>query len=81
MQAVRGILHAAGFDMNRYREESFVTPIHDEPEIIEHDEVTIDETHKSQVTFTETGKTLTCQESDAILAVAKEAGRLRQPTG
>lgn len=74
MQAVRDILHAAEFPMEHYHEESFEIPVHDESEIIEHDDVIIDETHKAKLIFKESGKTVSCRESDTILAVAKEAG-------
>ena len=74
MQNVRDVLHAAGYDMSRYHEESFVIPIHDESEIIEHDDVIVDETRKSVVRFSDADRVVNCRESDTILAASKEAG-------
>ncbi len=74
MRAVRDILHAAGFDMRRYHEESFVTPVHDETEIPVHDDVMIDASHGAKVRFTASDLVLDCRESDTLLTVAKEAG-------
>lgn len=74
MQAVRDMLHAANYDMDHYHEESFVTPVHDESEIIEHDDVIPDKTHKSLVSFMESDRQMSCHETDTILSVAKEAG-------
>jgi ferredoxin-NADP reductase len=75
MHAVRDVLHSAGFDMHRYHEESFQTPIHDESDIITHDDdVIIDDSHKSKVNFAESGQVVKCRESDTVLAVSKKAG-------
>ena len=74
MQAVRDILNTAGFDMDRYHEESFTSPVETEADIPDHDDVIIDETNKSQVAFINSGKTVKVSESETILAAAKEAG-------
>ncbi|RED48644.1 hybrid-cluster NAD(P)-dependent oxidoreductase [Aestuariispira insulae] len=74
MQAVRDILNSAGYDMDRYHEESFSAPVASEEEAPEHDDVIIDESNKATVSFIKSDKEVKIQESETILAAAKEAG-------
>jgi stachydrine N-demethylase, reductase component len=74
MQAVRDILIAAGYDMKRYHEESFTTPVHDESETIEHDDVHLDAERTAHVRFAASGREMKCREADTLLHVAREAG-------
>lgn len=74
MQAVRDMLNAAGFDMNRYHEESFTTPVHNISEAIEHDDVIIDDTQAALVRFASSELSQRCRQSDTILSAASEAG-------
>lgn len=78
MTAVREALQGLGFDMDRYHQESFSAPV---GETGEYDEgVTLDEEAKAEVTFALSDKTVTCAETDTLLAVARGAG-LAIPSG
>ncbi|MES2665463.1 MAG: hybrid-cluster NAD(P)-dependent oxidoreductase [Pseudomonadota bacterium] len=69
MRAVREMLGALGYDMARYHEESFAAPALQEVpvEIVAPAAV-------SEITFAGSGKTMACDGSDTVLAVAKRAG-------
>lgn len=74
MQAVRDILHAAGFDMAHYHEESFHAPIVAEAQIPARDDVIPEESAEAVLAFTASGIETICRETDSILQVAKDAG-------
>ncbi|WP_378948678.1 2Fe-2S iron-sulfur cluster-binding protein [Paracoccus sp. R86501] len=80
MQAVRDMLTALGYDMDRYHQESFGAPIETEAEAPVIDDVAPDEDARAQVTFASSGVTAACAETDTVLAVAKRAG-LNIPSG
>ncbi|WP_374632556.1 2Fe-2S iron-sulfur cluster-binding protein [Paracoccus sp. (in: a-proteobacteria)] len=80
MQAVRDMLVALGFDMERYHQESFGAPIRNEAEAPVIDDVIPDEATGAQITFEASGVTAKCQETDTVLAVAKANG-LNIPSG
>ena len=72
MTAVREALAGLGYDMDRYHQESFHAPAalaEDVP-----DDVTLDETAKASVTFATSGQSVTCTETDTLLAAARSAG-------
>ncbi|WP_411840181.1 2Fe-2S iron-sulfur cluster-binding protein [Paracoccus sp. ME4] len=80
MQAVRDMLIALGFDMERYHQESFGAPVATEAEAPVLDDVAPDDEARAQVTFAASGVTAACAETDTVLAVAKRAG-LNIPSG
>lgn len=74
MQSVRDILHAVGFDMERYHEESFAQPIEAEAERPVHDDVVPHEDSKAEVVFSRSGRSVRAAETDKILNIARTAG-------
>ncbi len=80
MQAVRDMLGALGFDMDRYHQESFGAPARSEAELPVLDDVTPDDTARAEVTFALSGVTAACTQTDTVLAVARSAG-LNIPSG
>lgn len=80
MQAVREMLISLGYDMEQYHQESFGAPVATEAEAPVIEDVTPEEGVKAEVTFTESGVTAPCAETDTILAVAKRTG-LNIPSG
>jgi len=80
MQAVREMLISLGYDMEHYHQESFGAPVASEAEAPVIEDVTPEEGVKAEVTFTESGVTAPCAETDTILAVAKRSG-LNIPSG
>lgn len=80
MQAVRDMLIALGFDMERYHQESFGAPVATEAEAPVLEDVAPDDEARAQVTFAASGVTAACAETDTVLAVAKRAG-LNIPSG
>jgi len=74
MQSVREMLHALGYDMEHYRQESFHAPIESEAEAPEIDDVVPQETAEAEVVFANSGHTATCLETDTVLAVARRSG-------
>ncbi len=80
MQAVRDVLNAAGFDMERYHEESFHAPVTDPAAVDEPDDVIPDESKKARIRFLTSDLEASCHETDTILTVAREAG-LNIPSG
>jgi len=80
MQSVRDVLHAAGFDMQHYHEESFHAPVTDPAQAVEPDDVIPDETRGARIVFAGSGLEAACSETDTILQVARGIG-LNIPSG
>lgn len=80
MQSVRDMLIALGFDMDHYHQESFGAPIKTEADAPVIEDVAPEEGAKAQITFTASGVTASCAETDTVLAVAKRSG-LNIPSG
>ena len=75
MQAVRDVLRAAGYDMARYHEESFMVPVHDASETREHaGDVRIEDERCAHVRFAASKREVACHEANTLLEVAREAG-------
>jgi ferredoxin len=75
MKAVRSVLQAAGFDMQRYHEESFQVPVHVEAETRRHDdEAPGDSTQSATVRFAASAREMVCTGNQTVLDVAREAG-------
>ena len=73
MQTVRDILIAADFDMNHYHEESFDMPLL-ESEEIEYDDVYLDETIKTTVSFLDSVQSLQSNQKITLLETSLKAG-------
>lgn len=74
MQAVRDMLHALGYDMERYHQESFQAAVEtkaDEPEI---DDVVPDAAAEAEISFARSGKKTVCKETETVLAAARASG-------
>lgn len=80
MQAVRDALVGLGFDMDQYFQESFGAPVREESEQPELDDVTPDDAATAELTFSLSGVTHKCTETDTVLGAAKAAG-LNIPSG
>ncbi|KZM50224.1 hybrid-cluster NAD(P)-dependent oxidoreductase [Labrenzia sp. OB1] len=80
MDAVREILNALGYDMDRYHQESFHAPAETNAELTEFDDVVPQEDVKAQIVFAGSKVSASCSETDTVLAVAKGAG-LNIPSG
>ncbi|RDW14583.1 hybrid-cluster NAD(P)-dependent oxidoreductase [Paracoccus thiocyanatus] len=80
MQAVRDMLIALGYDMDRYHQESFGAPIRNQAETPVLDDLVPDQESAAQVTFEMSGVTANCAQADTVLAVAKANG-LNIPSG
>ena len=80
MQAVRDMLIALGYDMDRYHQESFGAPVATEAEAPVIEDIAPDEDARAQITFAASGVTAACAETDTVLAVAKRSG-LNIPSG
>lgn len=80
MQAVREMLQSLGFDMEHYHQESFGLAVSSEAEAPVHDDVSPTEGAKAEITFTASGITKTCEETETVLAAARGAG-LNIPSG
>ncbi len=80
MQGVRDMLNALGYDMARYHQESFGAPVRSEAEAQPLDDTVPDAAAGAAITFTASGVTAECTETDTVLAVAKQAG-LNIPSG
>ncbi|PWR03211.1 hybrid-cluster NAD(P)-dependent oxidoreductase [Meridianimarinicoccus roseus] len=80
MQAVRDMLHALGFDMDNYHQESFHAPVERRSDLPEIDDVVPDEASEAEITFVASGVTAKCHETDTVLAIAKASG-LNIPSG
>lgn len=80
MQAVRDMLGALGYDMERYHQESFGAPVRSEAEAPVLDDVIPDDNASAQIEFASSGVIAKCAETDTVLAVAKANG-LNIPSG
>ena len=80
MQAVRDMLNALGFDMARYHQESFGAPVKTEDEVPALADTVPDDKAAASISFTASGITAACAETDTVLAVAKRSG-LNNPSG
>ncbi|HRO14726.1 MAG TPA: hybrid-cluster NAD(P)-dependent oxidoreductase [Paracoccus sp. (in: a-proteobacteria)] len=80
MQAVRDMLGALGFDMDRYHQESFAAPIRTAAEVPALDDVIPDQTALAEIVFALSGVAAACTETDTVLAVARASG-LNIPSG
>lgn len=69
MQAVREMLATLGYDMAKYHEESFAAPA-----LVEQPVEAVELAGASKVVFSASGKSLGCDGSETVLAVAKRAG-------
>lgn len=79
MQAVRDMLNALGFDMSHYHQESFGLAVATEAEKPALADVVPSDAGAS-ISFTASGVTAPCTETDTVLAVAKRSG-LNIPSG
>ncbi len=73
MQTVRDILIAAGFDMTHYHEESFDMPIL-ETEEVTYDDVVLDESISTKVSFLDSAQTLSSNQKTTLLETSRKAG-------
>ncbi|WP_136683718.1 hybrid-cluster NAD(P)-dependent oxidoreductase [Falsirhodobacter xinxiangensis] len=80
MQAVRDMLNALGYDMSRYHQESFQAPIETDGDSPLLDDVVPDADTSAEITFSASGKTVSCAQTDTVLAVARASG-LNIPSG
>ncbi|TMV78337.1 hybrid-cluster NAD(P)-dependent oxidoreductase [Thioclava sp. BHET1] len=80
MQSVRDMLHALGFDMAHYHQESFHAPAETVAEQPIIDDVVPQDDIRAEVLFTASGVAQSCAQTDTVLAVAKSAG-LNIPSG
>ncbi len=80
MQMVREALHALGYDMDRYRQESFAAPAATAEQVPEYDDIVPQEAEAAEIAFARSGQTIPCTETDTILAVSRANG-LRIPFG
>jgi len=70
MKAVREMLASLGFDMAHYHEESFAAPVPEEHAAPE----TAAPSGDAEITFAVAGKSVACDGSETVLAVARRAG-------
>ncbi|MDN3719036.1 2Fe-2S iron-sulfur cluster-binding protein [Roseibium salinum] len=80
MNAVREILNALGFDMERYHQESFQAPAETREELTEFDDLVPQDDIQAQIVFANSKVSAWCTQTDTVLAVAKNAG-LNIPSG
>jgi len=80
MQAVRDILNALGYDMDRYHQESFGIAVETKADLPANDDVVPDEAVAAELHFAKSGVTANCTQKDTVLAVAKASG-LNIPSG
>ncbi len=80
MQMVREALVALGYDMDRYRQESFAAPAATAEEVPDYDDVVPQEAELAEIAFARSGRTIPCTETDTILSVSRANG-LRIPFG
>lgn len=79
MQSVRDMLHALGYDMENYFQESFCAPTLQETQI-DLDDVVPQDDVSAEVVFAASRVTAQCTQTDTVLAVAKATG-LNIPSG
>lgn len=80
MQAVRDMLAALGYDMDRYHQESFGAPVRTQAEVPVLDDVIPEEGASAEIIFAASGVTAKCDQTDTVLAVARANG-LNIPSG
>ena len=80
MQAVRDMLNALGFDMDRYHQENFQAPVEKPADAPQINDITPDAATGAQISFTTSGVVAACTETDTVLAVARANG-LNIPSG
>ena len=80
MQAVRDMLIALGFDMERYHQESFALAVETEEDAPVLDDFVPAETNSAELVFADSGVSAACNEIDTVLPAAKAAG-LNIPNG
>lgn len=80
MQAVRDMLIALGYDMERYHQETFAFAVETKEDAPELDDFVPAETNAAELVFSESGVSAACSETDTVLAAAKAAG-LNIPSG
>lgn len=69
MKSVREMLASLGFDMSHYHEESFTAPALEEQALPE-----MAASGSAEITFAGAGKSVACDSSETVLAVARRAG-------
>lgn len=74
MGVVREILISLGYDMERYRQESFAAPAATKAQIPEFDDPEPDEAASAEVVFAKSGITVPCRETDTLLQLARSNG-------
>jgi len=74
MNAVREMLIALGYDMEHYHQESFQAPVKSEEQLPEPDDVVLDDAASASVTFATSEVTTDCNQTDTLLAVARNSG-------
>ncbi|MDS9469849.1 hybrid-cluster NAD(P)-dependent oxidoreductase [Paracoccus sp. MBLB3053] len=74
MDAVREMLISLGYDMGRYHQESFGTPVETQADAIVHDDLVPDARAEASIAFTRSQVSKACHETDTILAVARASG-------
>jgi stachydrine N-demethylase, reductase component len=74
MQAVRDMLNALGFDMERYHQESFGAPVEVQTQDPGIDDVVPQDDTPAKITFAGAGISSDCTQTDTVLSVAKAAG-------
>ncbi|MBI1219906.1 MAG: 2Fe-2S iron-sulfur cluster binding domain-containing protein [Rhodobacteraceae bacterium] len=80
MQAVRDMLNALGYNMDRYHQESFHAPATRLAEVPEIHDLVPQEDILAELVFTGAGVSRSCAQTDTVLAVAKASG-LNIPSG
>lgn len=80
MQMVREALHALGYDMDHYRQESFAAPAATAEDVPEYDDIVPQEAETAEIAFLRSGKKVACHETDTILGISRANG-LRIPFG
>ena len=79
MHAVRDMLNGLGYDMRRYHQESFLSPVETIAEMQVIDDV-VPQDVAAELCFTLSGITTPCKQTDTILSVARASG-LNIPSG
>lgn len=74
MDAVREMLIALGYDMDRYHQETFSAPVDAVAQMPDLIDVVPDDTAGASIAFARSEVTADCAETDTVLAVARSAG-------
>lgn len=74
MQAVRDILNALGYDMDRYHRESLGVAVETKADLPANDDLVPDDAIAAELYFAKSGVTAPCTQRDTVLAVAKASG-------